>query len=247
MNIVITGASRGIGAELVKQFASQGHSIIAVARDAKALEQFKGFKNLNILSADIAAVDHKVFVKEKIEPLFEKVDILINNAGKLINKPFEEVTAKELEEVYKVNVYAPFLLTQALIPLLKRPFDSAQDDKTRHGERSRTTNSHSHVVNISSMGGITGTSKFPGLSAYSSSKGALSILTECLGEELKEKGIAVNALALGAVQTEMLEKAFPGYEAPITAKEMAVFIADFALRGHKYFNGKVLPVSWSTP
>ena len=108
-------------------------------------------------------------------------------------------------------------------------------------------NEESHIVNISSIGGVQGSSKFSGLSLYSASKGAISILTECLAEELKESKISVNALALGAVQTEMLAEAFPGYKAPLSATEMAKYIYDFALTGNKYYNGKILPVSISTP
>jgi len=85
------------------------------------------------------------------------------------------------------------------------------------------------------------------MSLYSASKGALAILTESLAEELKEQNIRVNALALGAVQTEMLEEAFPGYQAAVTAEEMADFITDFALKAHSYINGKIIPVSLSTP
>ena len=97
------------------------------------------------------------------------------------------------------------------------------------------------------MGGINGAAKFTGLSAYSSSKGAVNILTELLAEEYKEKGPSFNALAFGAVQTEMLEEAFPGLKAPISAKEIADFILDFSLQGQKYFNGKIIPVSSTTP
>jgi NAD(P)-dependent dehydrogenase (short-subunit alcohol dehydrogenase family) len=104
-----------------------------------------------------------------------------------------------------------------------------------------------HVLNITSMGGVQGTVKFPGLSAYSSSKGALSILTELLAEEFKEKGPAFNALALGAVQTEMLAEAFPGYEAPVSAQQMGDYILNFALTAHQFYNGKVLPISSTTP
>ena len=105
----------------------------------------------------------------------------------------------------------------------------------------------SHVVTVSSMGGIQGSMKFPGLSAYSSSKGAVITLTELLAEEYKTTGPQFNVLALGAVQTEMLKEAFPDYEAPTTALEMANYIFDFALTGNKYYNGKVLQVSNSTP
>jgi 3-oxoacyl-[acyl-carrier protein] reductase len=97
------------------------------------------------------------------------------------------------------------------------------------------------------MGGIQGSAKFPGLSAYSSSKGAVLTLTELLAEEFKETGPSFNALALGAVQTEMLEEAFPGYKAPVSAIEMAEYVMNFALNGQKLYNGKILQVSSSTP
>ena len=141
---------------------------------------------------------------------------------------FETVSYTELQKVYQVNVFAPYYLTQQLLPLL--------------GKKSKA-----HVVNISSMGGFQGSAKFAGLSAYSSSKSAIAGLTECLAEELKEKNISVNCLAIGAVQTEMLAEAFPGYQAPLTPNQMAEYIFDFALKGHQYYNGKILPVSSSTP
>ncbi len=97
------------------------------------------------------------------------------------------------------------------------------------------------------MGGVQGSAKFPGLAAYSSSKGALITLTELLAEEFKQTGPSFNVLALGAVQTEMLEEAFPGYKAPLTARQMAQYIIDFSLTGNTFYNGKVLEVSSSTP
>jgi NAD(P)-dependent dehydrogenase (short-subunit alcohol dehydrogenase family) len=104
-----------------------------------------------------------------------------------------------------------------------------------------------HIVNISSIGGFQGSVKFPGLSAYSSSKAALVCLTECLAEEFKDKNIAFNCLALGAVQTDMLNEAFPGYKAPVSASSMASFVTDFVLKAHHFMNGKIIPVSLSTP
>lgn len=97
------------------------------------------------------------------------------------------------------------------------------------------------------MGGVMGSVKFDGLSLYAATKGAVSILTESLAAEFAQQGVAVNALAFGAVDTDMLRTAFPNYKAPVTATEMGSFVADFALKGHKFFNGKVLPVSSSTP
>ena len=163
---------------------------------------------------------------EFINNKFDHVDILINNAGQLVNKPFNKTTFNDFESVYKVNVFGAAELIRLLI---------------------KSFNSSCHIVNISSIGGIAGSSKFSGLSAYSSSKGALNILTEMLSEEFKESDIKINSLALGAVQTEMLNDAFPGYKAPLSAKEMAKFILDFSLNGSKFFNGKIIPVSISNP
>ncbi len=225
MNIIVTGAGRGIGFELVKKLSSNfDNKIYAISRNLDQIEAL-GATNIMQFSMDFTSETFK----EKVDMLVEEidsVDIIINNAGYLVNKPFSEIDLNDLQNSYQVNVFAPFLLIQAAKPKMK---------------------AGSHVVNISSMGGFQGSAKFPGLSAYSSSKAAIANLTEILAEELKEEGIKVNCLALGAVQTEMLEEAFPGYQAPITPDEMAKFITQFALNGGDYFNGKILPVSLSTP
>ncbi|MDP5107076.1 SDR family oxidoreductase [uncultured Polaribacter sp.] len=224
-NVVITGTSRGIGFELAKLFAKNGHQVLAISRNTAPLEAVN-HKNISVLSVDIAnATDiHKVtnFIKNN----WKQVDILINNAGKLINKPFTDLTSDDFLEVYKVNVFGVAEITKNLIPFLQKG---------------------SHVVTISSMGGIQGSMKFPGLAAYSSAKGAVITLSELLAEEYKEQQIAFNVLALGAVQTEMLEEAFPDYKAPLSAEEMASYIFDFSLTGNKFYNGRVLQVSTTTP
>jgi|TARA_B110000858_G_scaffold125365_1_gene142865 short-subunit dehydrogenase len=224
-NIVITGTSRGIGFELAKQFAENGHQVLALSRNTKPLSAVN-HKNINALSVDISNNDDLNKVTDFIKSTWEKVDILINNAGKLINKPFTEISSEDFLEVYKVNVFGVAEITKLMIPFLQKG---------------------SHVVTISSIGGIQGSLKFPGLAAYSSSKGAVITLSELLAEEYKEQQIAFNVLALGAVQTEMLEEAFPGYEAPISASEMADYIYNFSLTGNKFYNGKVLQVSSSNP
>lgn len=224
-NIVITGTSRGIGFELAKQFAENGHQVLALSRNTKPLSAVN-HKNINALSVDISNNDDLNKVTDFIKSTWEKVDILINNAGKLINKPFTEISSEDFLEVYKVNVFGVAEITKLMIPFLQKG---------------------SHVVTISSIGGIQGSLKFPGLAAYSSAKGAVITLSELLAEEYKEQQIAFNVLALGAVQTEMLEEAFPGYEAPISASEMADYIYNFSLTGNKFYNGKVLQVSSSNP
>ncbi len=233
-NIIITGAGKGIGFELAKLFCAEpGHQVIAISRNIGALIELDKNKNENALffsglhpyKFDLVNGSMSE-LKEFVCLYFDKVDVLINNAGSLVNKPFRETTSADFDQVFQTNLKSVFFVVQKLLPLMVKG---------------------SHIVNIGSMGGFQGSSKFPGLSVYSASKGALATLTECLAEELKEDGISVNCLALGAARTEMLETAFPGYNAPLSAKEMAVFIKDFALTGSRYFTGKILPVSTSTP
>ena len=221
--LIVTGASRGIGLEISKQAASEGTQVIALSRNIKPLT---GIENVHPFAVDLSdEIAIQGFI-EKISTSFTKVDALINNAGSLINKPFLKTSTEDFKKVYEVNVFAVASLIRLIFPMI--------DPK-------------GHVINISSMGGVQGTAKFPGLSSYSSSKGALIILTELLAEEFKESGPAFNALALGAVQTEMLDEAFPGYKAPISASQMASYILDFAFNGQLLYNGKVLPIASSTP
>ena len=219
--VIVTGTSRGIGRALVDRFLDLGHEVWALSRNTDELNKIKGIHTVSIdLSEEQQIVD---WVQSCGVDYF---DAVINNAGMLINKPFAETTYADFEAVYRVNVFGAAQLIRHLLPLL-------------------TTDSH--ILNISSMGGVNGTAKFPGLAAYSSSKGALGILTELLAEEFKDNGPRCNALALGAVQTEMLAEVFPDYKAPVSAPQMATYIADFSLNGHHLYNGKVLPLSHSTP
>jgi len=223
-NIIITGTSRGIGLELALQFANAGHQVLALSR--KTPQLLIENKNVTCLSVDLSKEEDLIQVEQYLVSSMKKVDAIVNNAGALLLKPFEETTTKEFENIYKVNVFGVANLTRVCLPFLTKG---------------------SHVVTISSMGGIQGSIKFAGLSAYSSSKGAVITLSEILAEEYNEREISFNVLALGSVQTEMLEEAFPGYKAPLTASEMANYIFDFTLTGNKYYNGKVLQVSSSTP
>ena len=224
-NVVITGTSRGIGFELAKQFAENGHKVLALSRNTKPLQNFN-HKNIKVISVDLSINSDLNKVSDFIKSNWKHVDILINNAGKLINKPFTDLSSDDFLEVYKVNVFAVAELTKLMIPFMEKG---------------------SHVITVSSMGGIQGSMKFPGLAAYSSAKGAVITLSELLAEEYKEQQIAFNILALGAVQTEMLAEAFPDYKAPLSASEMANYIFDFSLKGNKFYNGKVLQVSSTTP
>ncbi|WP_293944381.1 MULTISPECIES: SDR family NAD(P)-dependent oxidoreductase [unclassified Sphingobacterium] len=233
-NIIITGASSGVGFEAVLDLTSKkDNKVIALARSADKLRKLHEIASqLNYdggtlfpAQFDIVYDDYTTLIPF-IQSKFDSVDILINNAGALINKPFMETSGQDFAEMLQTNIMGHVNMIQHVVPFMHEG---------------------SHIVNISSMGGFQGSMKFPGLSAYSTSKGALAILTECLAEEFKEKGIKVNCLALGSSQTEMFEAAFPGMQAGTLAFEMGRYIAEFAQNGHQYFNGKILPVANTTP
>jgi short-subunit dehydrogenase len=223
--VIITGTSRGIGFELAQQFAENNFQVLALSRNKKPLDDLQ-LKNITTLSVDVCDQGDIEKVSNFIQKNWKEVDILIHNAGFLINKPFKNLTKNDFLRVYDVNVFGVAELTRICIPFLKKG---------------------SHVVTISSMGGIQGSLKFPGLAAYSSAKGAVITLSELLAEEYKNQEIAFNVLALGAVQTEMLAEAFPEYQASLQADEMADYIYNFATTGNKFYNGKVLQVSNTTP
>ena len=225
-NVIVTGASRGIGYYTALRFAEQGHQVLALARSNDKLKALKKEASaegrIQILALDLAR-DIDV---EAITSIFDKVDVLINNAGALVNKPFSEITPQEMMTVYQANVFAPYFLVQKLLPYFS---------------------ADAHIINIGSVGGVNGTMKFPGLSAYSSSKAAASCLSECWQAEFADSDLTFNSLALGAVQTEMLEEAFPGYEAPLSPIQMSEYICRFALNDGQFVRGKTVLVSRSNP
>ncbi|MEX1190669.1 MAG: SDR family oxidoreductase [Brumimicrobium sp.] len=225
--IVIIGASRGIGKELVQLFAKNNNNhVIALSRNTEPMSVFSELDNVQFYRFDLSSKTVKEDLYEVLSET-DQVDILINNAGKLVNKPFLELTKNDIESCYQTNAIGVMLATQVVVPKMEK--------------------NGGHIVNISTMGAFQGSVKFPGLLAYSTSKAGVVSFTELFAEEYKESKIKMNCLCLGAVQTEMLEEAFPGFKAPLSAKEMAAYISDFALNADKYMNGKVLPVSLTTP
>ncbi|MDO9511536.1 MAG: SDR family oxidoreductase [Bacteroidales bacterium] len=231
-NILITGASRGIGQALFEKFSNaEGYFVCGIARsfsnEPDTFSEKTENRNCLRLGFDLSDFSEYPFLIKTISDFFPKGPILlVNNAGLLYYSAFENTTEDQFDETMKVNLKIPYFLIKKVLPLMDK---------------------NSHIVNVSSMGGFQGSQKYAGLSAYSASKGALAILTECLALELKPKGISVNCLCLGAVQTEMLTTAFPGYKAPVTPAEMASFIMDFGLNSHTVLNGVIVPLSLSNP
>ena len=216
-NIIITGTSSGIGFELVKIFANNGHNVLALSRNIEPTRDIK-LSNIESIRFDINNnSDHKL-LSEYISNHWTHVDILINNAGLLIKDRFRDTSDDTFKKVYDVNIFGLANLTRALLPII---------------------NKDGQVINITSVGGLNKSKKFPGLSAYASSKGALITLTEVLAEEYRSRP-RFNCLALGSVKTKMLAEAFPGYEAKITPDEMAKQILDFAFDQNNTRNGEII-------
>ena len=230
--VVISGGSSGIGRATVKYFLNAGeeYRVITFARRIEKLtelseelseNQRSRFKGLHI---NLEKPNFEELT-DSIESFGGKVDILINNAGLLIVKPFEELTREDILRSYRVNVMSVYELVQAVLPFMKG----------------------GNILNVSTMGGVKGAQKFAGLSAYSSSKSALLNLTELLAEEFSGRGIHVNAVALGAVDTPMLASAFPDFKTNVTADRVAEYIYRLTTSDYKLLNGKTIELTATTP
>ena len=229
MNVIVNGGTRGIGKEVVLYMAQDiNNQILVTGRNEKVLKSLSSrYKNVHPLTVDLSVFDTQIeLFRDTVYSHFKRVDILINMAGLLVSKEFVDISNNEARLMMEINFFGPASVIRIVKPLMP---------------------GGSHIVNISSMGGFQGSVKYKGLSYYSASKAALACLSECLAAEFMESGISMNCLSLGAVHTEMLDKAFPGYKAPVDAKEMAEFISDFAVKGHKFFNGKIIPVAVNNP
>jgi 3-oxoacyl-[acyl-carrier protein] reductase len=229
MNIIVNGGSRGIGREVALYLSQDiNNQIIVTGRNIKALNSLSVCSpNIHSVETDLSKPDDLCGTfRDKIRNHFDGVDVLLNMAGALVSRDFVDIEEKEARLMMETNFFGPAAIIRILKPLMKEG---------------------SHILNISSMGGFQGSVKFRGLSYYSASKAAIACLSECLAEEFKDSGISVNCIALGAVQTEMLAEAFPGYEAPVKAGEIAPFISYFALNGQKFMNGKIIPVAVNNP
>lgn len=225
--IAIIGGSTGIGKALVETAAKNpSFQVITFARNTDLMnESFDSLNNVSCHFLDLENINSTNFIT--VLEQFGPIDILVNNAGYLVNKSFEDLNKEDLDKSFQVNTIGIMEITRLSLPYLNNDF--------------------AHIVNISSMGGFQGSVKFPGLSAYSTSKAALCSFTEVFAEEYKNTSIRMNCLCLGAVQTKMLEKAFPGIVAEVSPEEMASYIFDFARKQGRYINGKIIPVSLTTP
>ena len=183
---LVTGGSRGIGAAIAKRLAADGASVaITYAKDAqaaeavvKAIEQ-DGGKAISIQAnaADTSAVKEAV---EKAVATFGRLDVLVNNAGVAIPKPFEETTEEEIERMFAINVHGTMATTQAALKHLK---------------------SGGRIIMIGSCVGERCLT--PGLGAYSATKGAVKMFSQVLSREVGGRGITVNNVQPGPIDTDL--------------------------------------------
>lgn len=225
---LVTGVSSGIGEELCKSILEENieNFVIGLSRnqpDSSIIDKYRNRFKFFSVDFNLPQSIEQIFTDTFFQHL-TCIDFVVCNAGSLINKPFSEISLIELQSIYNVNVFSQFLIIQKCIPFLAK-------------------SQYASIVTIGSVGGITQSKKFPGLTAYSSSKGALSILTECLAEEFEGSNISFNCLALGSVNTKMLRQAFPDYVSKTNTNEIAAFIFDFLTSRKKLFNGKTINVS----
>lgn len=190
--VVVTGANRGIGLELARQYAADGWRVIATARkpeEAAALQEWarQGPGHRHLLPLEVTDEGQLGAAVEAAGRLSPALELLINNAGVADFSGLEQVTAEAMMRVYRTNCVAPLLVTRAFLPLLlsaDRPL----------------------VVNISSgLGSISRRSAGSGWGdyAYSASKAALNMVTRQLAIDLRDKGVAVVSQCPGWVRTDM--------------------------------------------
>lgn len=189
---IVTGSSRGIGAVIALDLARRGAKVLITYTSSASSQKAKAVVDeINSLDNGACATafqgdlrDAKMpamIVHETATAFGGVIDILVNNAAAELNKPLGAITVDEFANIYDLNVRAPTLLTQAVLPCLRRP---------------------GRIINISSVGGRAG---FANLSMYCSSKAALEGLTRCWATELGSDGTTVNAVAPGPIESEMLE------------------------------------------
>lgn len=218
---LITGAGRGIGAATAKLLAAQGAKVVLTSRTKRELDEVAqqinaqyGEKTALAHCADVSdetAVKH-LFVQAKAA--YGRVDILINNAGAIVVEDFINFDAHAWDQVMNINVRGSFLCAREFFREIKNS--------------GRTMGC---IVNLSSLGGIRGTEKFKGMSAYVVAKHAVVGLTESLAVEGRPLGIRVNCVAPGAVDTLMLKQAAPFLKTKTTADDVArtiLFLCDDA-------------------
>jgi NAD(P)-dependent dehydrogenase (short-subunit alcohol dehydrogenase family) len=204
---IVTGAGSGIGRAAALRFARAGARVVLFGRTPQKLEgtaaaiREAGGETLWI-AGDAGREEDVQTLFERVLASYERVDILLNCAGVVAVKPFVEMDAATWDEVLRVNLRGTFLCCQQAFRAMGKQGGGV-------------------ILNISSLSGVKGVEKFPGLSAYNVSKAGVASLSEILAVEGKALNIRVATVSPGAVDTEMLRQAAPHLKAGMTPEELA--------------------------
>lgn len=185
--VLVTGAASGIGAAVARRFAGEGASVALGDVNVEACREIAGTlgQHAAAYALDVTDSAQAAACVAAIGSRLGPIDVLVNSAGVLLNKPFLDTEAAEFERVMAVNLSGTFRVGQAVA-------------RAMVGRGGR-------IVNIASVGGLLG---YPGRAAYASSKGAVIALTRVMAIELAPHGILVNAIAPGPVQTPMIANVY---------------------------------------
>lgn len=226
---LVTGAGRGIGRAVAVSLAKEGARVIVCARSENELNETAqqlaaANGEAETIVCDMADEKAVIALFAHIQTNYGTLDILVNNAGIFSGAYIEDVSMVEYHRVMQVNAAAVFLSCREAFGLMKAKGGS--------------------IVNVSSLSGVQGATKFPGFSAYCASKFAVIGITEALAEEGKQCGIRVNAVAPGSVDTEMLREAFPGFNGPMLKPQQVADAILFLAGPHSSaVNGATLDLS----
>ncbi|HVE73266.1 MAG TPA: SDR family oxidoreductase [Thermoanaerobaculia bacterium] len=219
---IVTGASSGIGRRTAELLAARGARVAVMARSADKLRALAG-ESILAVQGDVSDLADVERLFSMTESRFGKCDLLVNNAGMIDPAPLIDTTQEQWQRMFAVNVDAVFLTCRRALPSML--------------ERGRGA-----IVNVASISGVPGPEKFPGWVSYCASKGAVISLTEALAVEVKSRGVRVNCVSPGAVDTPMWAEASGGAPASMSAEEVAEAILFLASDRSRPMNGQNLNV-----
>ena len=222
---IVTGASSGIGRSVAELLATRGARVAAFARTSSALESLASRwpDRVVAVTGDVAALADVERLFSTVESRFGSCEILVNNAGIIDVAPLVDITLEQWRRMFAVHVDAIFLACRRALPSMLQRGAGA-------------------IVNVASISGVPGPEKFPGFVSYCASKAAVISLTEALAVEVKARGVRVNAISPGSVDTPMWAAASGGAPAAMTATEVAESILFLASDRSRPMNGQNLHV-----
>jgi NAD(P)-dependent dehydrogenase (short-subunit alcohol dehydrogenase family) len=228
---IITGAGRGIGRAAARLFAREGARVVLFSRTASQLTEVaseitsEGGKEGQalVVVGDVSREEDVVALFQQVKHAYGRVDILVNCAGIVAVRPFVEMDVATWDSVMGVNLRGTFLCCLEAFQLM-----AAQQQGV--------------IINFSSLSGVKGVEKFPGLSAYNVSKAGVAGLTEILAVEGKPYNIRVCAVSPGAVETAMLHEAAPHLKAGMTPDDMAEILLFLASDAGRMLSGSNIEI-----